>query len=211
MFTDNLDVINRLYFDMLSAEGRNSFGDPDMRRAPEGGLALLRELGTSLFRYNNGQDWRFCQDLQQGLRHRLAIKRVSSQDRGVDSSADVIVATAVLEVGFDDPTVGAVVQHKAPRGMAGFLQRKGRALLALTVLLAVHLIVHPILLSGGVRYGVYARQDERLLGLSALADQHWAAVLMTGEEVLVVGAALVILAWPLLLAFGSQDERAREG
>lgn len=127
VFTDNLDVINRLYFDMLSAEGRNSFGDPDMRRAPEGGLALLRESGNSLFRYNNGQDWRFCQDLQQGLRHRLAIKRVSSQDRGVDSTADVIVATAVLEVGFDDPTVGAVIQHKAPRGMAGFLQRKGRA------------------------------------------------------------------------------------
>jgi hypothetical protein len=127
VFTDNLDVINRLYFDMLSAEGRNSFGDPDMRRAPEGGLALLRESSNSLFRYNNGQDWRFCQDLQQGLRHRLAIKRVSSQDRGVDSTADVIVATAVLEVGFDDPTVGAVIQHKAPRGMAGFLQRKGRA------------------------------------------------------------------------------------
>ena len=91
------------------------------------------------------------------------------------------------------------------------LQRKGRSLLALTVLLSVHLIVHPILLSGGVRYGVYARQDERLFGLSALADQHWAAVLMTGEEVLVVGAALVILAWPLLLAFGSQDERERAG
>jgi hypothetical protein len=127
VFTDNLDVINRLYFDLLSAEGRNSFGDPDMRHAPDGGLALLREEGNSLFRYNNGQDWRFCQDLQQGLRHRLAVKRVSSQDRGVDSSADVIVATAVLEVGFDDPTVGAVIQHKAPRGMAGFLQRKGRA------------------------------------------------------------------------------------
>jgi len=127
VFTDNLDVINRLYFDMLSAEGRNSFGDPDMRRAPEGGLARLRELGNSLYRYNEGQDWRFCQDLQQGLRHRLAIKRVSSQDRGVDRTADVIVATAVLEVGFDDPTVGAVVQHKAPRGMAAFLQRKGRA------------------------------------------------------------------------------------
>ena len=127
VFTDNLDVINRLYFDLLSAEGRNSYGDPDMRNAPDGGLALLREAGNSFFRYSNGQDWRFCQDLQQGLRHRLAVKRVSSQDRGVDSTADVIVATAVLEVGFDDPTVGAVIQHKAPRGMAGFLQRKGRA------------------------------------------------------------------------------------
>ncbi|WP_420995169.1 protein DpdJ [Cupriavidus sp. 30B13] len=126
VFTDNLDVINRLYFDLLSAEGRNSYGDPDMRHAPDGGLAVLREAGTSLFRYANGQDWRFCQDLHQGLRHRLVVKRVSSQDRGVDAGADVIVATAVLEVGFDDPLVGAVIQHKAPRGMAGFLQRKGR-------------------------------------------------------------------------------------
>lgn len=126
VFTDNLDVINRLYFDLLDAEGRNSYGDPDLRRAPDGGLAVLRETGTSLLRYANGQDWRFCQDLHQGLKHRLVVKRVSSQDRGVDAGADVIVATAVLEVGFDDPVVGAVIQHKAPRGMAGFLQRKGR-------------------------------------------------------------------------------------
>ncbi|MBU9187917.1 protein DpdJ [Burkholderia gladioli] len=126
VFTDNLDVINRLYFDLLSAEGRNSYGAPDIRHAPDGGLAVLREAGTSLLRYANGQDWRFCQDLHQGLKHRLVVKRVSSQDRGVDAGADVIVATAALEVGFDDPVVGAVIQHKAPRGMAGFLQRKGR-------------------------------------------------------------------------------------
>lgn len=126
VFTDNLDVINRLYFDLLSAEGRNSYGDPDMRNAPDGGLAVLRETGTSYARYSNGQDWRFCEELHNGLKQRLVVERVSSQDRGVDPGADVIVATAVLEVGFDDPGVGAVIQHKAPRGMAGFLQRKGR-------------------------------------------------------------------------------------
>ncbi len=126
VFTDNLDVINRLYFDLLSAEGRNSYGDPDMRNAPDGGLAVLRETGASYARYSNGQDWRFCEDLHGSLNRRLAVKRVSSQDRGVDPAADVVVATAVLEVGFDDPAVGAVIQHKAPRGMAGFLQRKGR-------------------------------------------------------------------------------------
>jgi hypothetical protein len=126
VFTDNLDVINRLYFDLLSAEGRNSFGSPDMRKAPDGGLAALREPSPSMSRYVNGQDWRFCEELQGSLKKRLVVKRVSSQDRGVDSSAEVVVATAVLEVGFDDPAVGAVIQHKAPRGMAGFLQRKGR-------------------------------------------------------------------------------------
>ena len=127
VFTDDLDVTNRLYFDMLSAEGRTSRGIVDAHRAPEGGLAVLRRSGTSSSRYRGGQDWRACEQIGHLLSNRLDIKRVSSQDRGVDPNADVIVATAALEVGFDDPSVGAVVQHKAPRGMANFLQRKGRA------------------------------------------------------------------------------------
>ncbi|MDD5034966.1 MAG: protein DpdJ [Methylococcaceae bacterium] len=127
VFTDDLDVTNRLYFDLLSAEGRTSRGIVDARRAPEGGLAVLRRSGTSSSRYRGGQDWRACEQIGHILSERLNIKRVSSQDRGVDPTADIIVATAALEVGFDDPSVGAVVQHKAPRGMAGFLQRKGRA------------------------------------------------------------------------------------
>ena len=45
----------------------------------------------------------------------------------VNQTANIVVATAALEVGFNDPHVGAVIQHKAPRGMAAFLQRKGRA------------------------------------------------------------------------------------
>ena len=37
------------------------------------------------------------------------------------------MATSSLEVGYDDPRVGAVLQHKAPRDIAQFLQRRGRA------------------------------------------------------------------------------------
>jgi hypothetical protein len=125
-FTDNLDVINRLYFNLLDAEGRNSFGAPDQVNAPNGGLAVLRQPSLSRPRYLAGQDWRACIVFGHSLSDRLVISRVSSQDRGVDASADVVVATAALEVGFDDPHVGAVVQHKAPRSMAGFLQRRGR-------------------------------------------------------------------------------------
>lgn len=126
-FTDDLDVTNRLFFNLLDAEGRDSFGNPDMREAPNGGLAVLRRQGLSRLRYFGGQDWRMCESLGHNLSTRMVIERVSSQDRGVKADADVIVATAALEVGFDDPAVGAVVQHKAPRGTAGFLQRKGRA------------------------------------------------------------------------------------
>lgn len=86
------------------------------------------------------------------------------------------------------------------------LSRAGRAYLGLAALGAVHLVVHPILLTGGVRYGVYARQDERLLGLSPSSDQHWAAVLMTAEELLVLGTAILVLAWPLLLRLTSPAE-----
>lgn len=127
VFTDDLDVTNRLYFDLLSAEGLTSSGVPDMRNAPDGGLSVLRRSGPSLSRYRGGQDWRMCEQLGHTLSIPLVIDRVSSQDRGIDTRAQVVVATAALEVGFDDPSVGAVVQHKAPKGMAGFLQRKGRA------------------------------------------------------------------------------------
>jgi predicted RNA-binding Zn-ribbon protein involved in translation (DUF1610 family) len=127
VFTDDLDVTNRLYFDLLSAEGRNSAGDPDALRAPAGGLAVLRKSGSSLARYRGGQDWRACEEIGHSLDTRLVIERVSSQDRGVRANAEVVIATAALEVGFDDPLVGAVIQHKAPRGVSGFLQRRGRA------------------------------------------------------------------------------------
>lgn len=127
VFTDDLDVTNRLYFDLLSAEGRTSSRIPDIRNAPDGGLAVLRRSGPSFSRYQGGQDWRMCEQIGHALADRLVIGRVSSQDKGIDASAQVVIATAALEVGFDDPCVGAVIQHKAPKGMAGFLQRKGRA------------------------------------------------------------------------------------
>ena len=48
-----------------------------------------------------------------------------SMDPGVGNNLDIVVATASLEVGFNDPRVGGVIQHKAPRDVAQFLQRKG--------------------------------------------------------------------------------------
>lgn len=55
------------------------------------------------------------------------MQKLCNRSRGVDSSANVVIATSTLEVGFNDSSVGAVIQHKTPRSMASFLQRKGRA------------------------------------------------------------------------------------
>ncbi len=130
VFTDDLDVNNRLYFDLLDAEGQKVRNRRPYNVKPA--LATVRSstaVDNLASARRAGQVW----DLPERIGHkldadsRLRIDRTSSQDSGVAPDADVVIATASLEVGFDDPRVGAVVQHKAPRDIASFLQRKGRA------------------------------------------------------------------------------------
>lgn len=132
LFTDNLDVTNRLYWQLADAEGWwagrrglefNQNGPLSALRNPDGRNVDRRELRTY------GQDWGIARELGYALDQsdRGRVSRTSSQDTGVDSDADMIVATSSLEVGFNDPKVGAVIQHKAPRSVASYLQRKGRA------------------------------------------------------------------------------------
>jgi len=125
VFTDDLDVTNRLFDDLRDAEGLTIFGRRDTGRDP---LAALRGGGAdAVARDTDGQRWRLCEEIGRPLANALDVGRTTSQDAGVSAAADVVVATAALEVGFNDPDVGAVLQHKAPRNMASFLQRKGRA------------------------------------------------------------------------------------
>lgn len=129
-FTDDLDVTNRLFFNLRDAEGQDSWGNPK-RGNPTGSLANLRSIAApdAADRMRDGQSWELCERIGHTLRPDAftRVGRTSSQDAGVDADANQIVATAALEVGFNDPAVGAVIQHKAPIDPAAFLQRKGRA------------------------------------------------------------------------------------
>jgi hypothetical protein len=127
IFTDDLDVTNRLYHQLSDAEGwKTSYRGLQPNSHP---LAHLRQADLDQHKINLGQNWRVVQDIGHSLstEDRSRVARTSSQDMGVDARADSIVATASLEVGFNDPLVGAVIQHKAPRDVASYLQRKGRA------------------------------------------------------------------------------------
>lgn len=127
-FTDQLDAANRLFRNLLDAEGRDVHGRPNLRKHPDGGLALLRASAEPAGRrYHAGQDWRVPQGIGHALDTRYLVTRTTALHSGVSQRSEVVVATAALEVGFDDPAVGVVVQHKAPRDIASFLQRKGRA------------------------------------------------------------------------------------
>ena len=125
-FTDDLDATNRLFDFLRDAEARDIFGNPDGKRIP---LAALRgaDQPDRQQRMQSGQDWTQLESLGRPLAQRLNVGRTSSQDRGVDPDAEIIVATAALEVGFNDPSVGAVVQHKSPHQLSTFVQRRGRA------------------------------------------------------------------------------------
>lgn len=131
-FCDNLDIVNRLYRQYRDAEGLEW---PGRRRSPRSLAAqrLPQPMGSIEGgpvdwpdRDRDGQQWWMSEQLGFDERE-LVIGRTSSQDAGVTTAADVVITTASLDVGFDDPQVGAVLQHKAPRDIAQFLQRRGRA------------------------------------------------------------------------------------
>lgn len=130
IFTDDLDVTNRMFYNLRDAEGQNSWGKADFLAHPKGSLANLRnpQLPEERLRNRFGQSWGLCDWLGHRLQGTpIVVERTSSQDSGVATNADIIVATASLEVGFNDPEVNVILQHKAPRDPAQFLQRKGRA------------------------------------------------------------------------------------
>ncbi|MDT5016227.1 MAG: hypothetical protein QOD39_2387 [Mycobacterium sp.] len=131
-FLENLDLVNRLYRQLLDAEGRNPVGQREASRAVLAALRLpdyasrYMDIGDEAEWDRDGQHWWLTEALGFGERA-LAVSRTSSQDAGVSASTDVVIASSALEVGYDDPRVGAVLQHKAPRDIAQFLQRRGRA------------------------------------------------------------------------------------
>lgn len=78
----------------------------------------------------------------------------------------------------------------------GELDVRGRILYAGALVATAHLFIHPVLLSDKTFYPAYASQSHRLLGLSPLSDQHWAALVMTAEQLLTLGVFLLLLLRP---------------
>jgi hypothetical protein len=125
-FTDNLDSLNRWYSDTDDADRRKRLAKlrlhPSKRQPPLAvDPAVVKRVDGA------GQLWELPRRLGFNLNNSLNVSRCSSQDPGANAASDIIVASASLEVGFDDPEVGAVLHHKKPVSMSSFIQRKGRA------------------------------------------------------------------------------------
>jgi putative membrane protein len=73
------------------------------------------------------------------------------------------------------------------------LTLSGRIALAAVLFWVGQLLAYPFVFGFEPYYDVYAQQAERLLGLSPLADQKLAGVVMLAEQALTLGVALVAL------------------
>lgn len=72
------------------------------------------------------------------------------------------------------------------------LSAAGRIVYAWGLFVAGHL-AHILLLDGVAHYPHYVAQQDRLLGLGPVADQHWAAWVMTIEQLVTIGTLTLLL------------------
>jgi putative membrane protein len=95
----------------------------------------------------------------------------------------------------------------------GTLTRSGRLGFALALFAAGEILSMVLIFSFDPLYPAYAAQDERLLGLSPLADQRLAGIVMMVEQIVTLGtcAALLLLAADRELRSGEEPAQISAG
>jgi cytochrome c oxidase assembly factor CtaG len=75
----------------------------------------------------------------------------------------------------------------------GELRRSGRIALAVALFICGQILADVLIFSFEPLYPAYAAQDERLLGLSPLADQQLAGIVMMVEQTITLGICVTVL------------------
>ena len=133
VFQDSISKVKKLAVEFRDAETNKFLARH--RLAPPAGPDPLQSA-----EFRDGEYWIFdAQDpFQYGERRPQAGDppcSLTSRERPAFSGnkgshllkRDILFATTVLEVGYDDPSIQFVFQHHAPRNAASFVQKKGRA------------------------------------------------------------------------------------
>ncbi len=125
-FQDSISKLKKLALEFYDAEVNQ-------------GLSRFRLGNWDEDEFREGEYWYFdIKDPRQYSENRnrggeptnltAAPSPVYSGNQGLDAlDRDIVFATSVLEVGYDDPSIQFVYQHHAPNTTASFVQKKGRA------------------------------------------------------------------------------------
>lgn len=133
VFQDSISKIKKLALEFMDAESNNFLAR--LRLATPAGPDPLASP-----QFDDGEYWVF----DAGDPFQYSERRVADGDAPVALTSpdlpvygankgshllkkDIVFATSVLEVGYDDPSIQLVLQHHAPRNVASFVQKKGRA------------------------------------------------------------------------------------
>jgi putative membrane protein len=81
----------------------------------------------------------------------------------------------------------------------GALRRGGRIGFAVALFAVGQLLTDALVFSGRPHYAPYAAQPDRLFGLSPLADQRLAGLVMMLEQLATLGTCIAVLLWPYLV------------
>lgn len=143
VFVESIDRLKRLHPDYINAEEERALWQYRIPRVENADPAVPQDPPPrDLDGFHDGEVWYFdAQDPLQFSRRRqvkgappaaievasVPVFSGSPLKDGSLADADLLFATTSLEVGFDDPALQLVFQHRAPRNPASFLQKKGRA------------------------------------------------------------------------------------
>ncbi|MEM1577077.1 MAG: DEAD/DEAH box helicase [Archaeoglobaceae archaeon] len=130
-FVDSIDTLKRWAHDQRDAERQRLY---DLRVSVDCGRdEKTCQLGACDY-FDDGECWWFArfdneQYYQEGTGPRPLKINLKWSGSDVDEtlmSNDLVLSTSSMEVGFDDPTIQAIFQHKSPMSPVSFAQRKGR-------------------------------------------------------------------------------------
>ncbi|MCD6514964.1 MAG: DEAD/DEAH box helicase family protein, partial [Candidatus Odinarchaeota archaeon] len=131
LFTDSIDIIERLEHDITDAEFQGLFKlRSKSYNEKEGEKCHICEKYRGALihcnRFREGECWWFM-SFDKSFSYLKPLRvRVHYADRRESLDGDIILATSALEVGYDDPTFIAMLHYGAPNSIEEFIQRKGR-------------------------------------------------------------------------------------
>lgn len=137
VFTESLDLANRLFAQIRDAENRLQLW---RFRTVKDEILFQQQSCPNVSpaqcfnHYLEGECWRGilgglnCTKPITGLREKnLNISYISSQQKNNYWDGDIVVATPSLDVGVDDERIVATFHYRPPRTVFSFIQRRGRA------------------------------------------------------------------------------------
>lgn len=137
VFTDSVDHVSRTYGELDNAEREQRLWEfRTLANQIQYHKILCPGPKKNAFQcsiYQDGKCWRglrggklcvICDDIRVNS---MDVRKISSRDSSEVRKGDIVIATASLEVGVDDPNFRATIHYRPPLNVFSFIQRRGRA------------------------------------------------------------------------------------